>query len=201
VRRVIAAVAVIVCAVVAVVAAGGPADAQQEASAQQQHQGTTPAGPQRLRHGCRRLYSRRAFARYARRAYRWRRIGRHGQRTLWRLGRCQASARSERWARGLRRHLKARRYRRQHPWEWRRSQLSPATRAMLRRLRHCETRGISYPANYRYDGHHDGAYQYSPSTWHRAGGSGLAFQASPAEQDVRTARFFPSHRGEWACSA
>jgi hypothetical protein len=73
---------------------------------------------------------------------------------------------------------------------------------MLARLRGCETRGLSFPANYRFNGVHDGAYQYLPSTWRRTGGQQAeAWMASPAEQDVRTARFFPGHRGEWACQA
>lgn len=92
-------------------------------------------------------------------------------------------------------------YRFMHSWEGQQAMLSPATKAMLARLRGCETRGISYPANYRYQGAHDGAYQYDVATWHQAGGSGRASWASPAEQDVRTARFFPSHRSQWACSA
>lgn len=85
-------------------------------------------------------------------------------------------------------------------WVHAQRRLPGATQAMLRRLRGCETRGLRYPANYRYHGVHDGAYQYLPSTWHRAGGRQAgAHLASPAEQDVRTARFFPAHRGEWAC--
>lgn len=82
-----------------------------------------------------------------------------------------------------------------------RAKLSAATLAMLARLRGCETRGLRFPWNYRYRGAHDGAYQYLPSTWQRAGGDGRANEASPAEQDVRTARFYPSHRSEWACRA
>lgn len=91
-----------------------------------------------------------------------------------------------------------------------RHHLPGAVRAMLRRLRGCETRGIAYPANYRYSGHHHGAYQYTVGTWlrtipylprrlRRFASHGPAHTASPAEQDVRTAYFFPSHRGEWAC--
>jgi hypothetical protein len=86
---------------------------------------------------------------------------------------------------------------------WRRlqRQLSPATKAMLARLRGCETRGLAFPANYRYRGQYRGAYQYTFSTWARAGGHGDPADASAAEQDVRTARFYPSHRGEWGCAA
>lgn len=84
-------------------------------------------------------------------------------------------------------------------WKCKQRILPAETKRMLARLRGCETRGISYPRNYRWDGHHDGAYQYDEATWHQAGGHGVAFKASPAEQDVRTARFFPSHRGQWQC--
>lgn len=95
-------------------------------------------------------------------------------------------------------------------WQIREARLSPEVRAMLARLRGCETRGIPFPANYRYDGHHDGAYQYTVSTWQRAqawypkrvlGWTAAAYDASPAHQDVVTAFFFPAHRAEWACSA
>lgn len=82
---------------------------------------------------------------------------------------------------------------------------------MLATLRGCETRGMAYPANYRYAGAHDGAYQYLLGTWlrtiptlpsrrlRRIATRGRAFTATPAEQDVRTFFFYPSHRGEWAC--
>lgn len=84
---------------------------------------------------------------------------------------------------------------------------------MLARLRGCETRGIAYPANYRYSGEHDGAYQYLTSTFirtidylpskrlRRVAVRGPAYTASPREQDVRTFYYFPGHRSEWACSA
>lgn len=81
------------------------------------------------------------------------------------------------------------------------AKLPAAMKATLRRLRGCETRGIPYPKNYRWKGHHRGAYQYDFATWAEAGGSGDPADAHPREQDVRTARFFPSHRGRWACSA
>jgi hypothetical protein len=86
-------------------------------------------------------------------------------------------------------------------WQRLQAELQPSVKAMLLRLRSCETRGLRFPANYRYAGAHDGAFQYDAATWHQAGGTGRAFQASPAEQNVRTARFFPSHRSQWACSA
>lgn len=89
-------------------------------------------------------------------------------------------------------------------WKHLQWKLSPATKAMLARLRGCETRGIPYPLNYRNAGHHYGAYQYSwgrGSAGERAGFKVRPDRASPAEQDVRTARFFPSHRGEWTCKA
>jgi hypothetical protein len=86
-------------------------------------------------------------------------------------------------------------------WQRLAASLAPETKAMLARLRGCETRGIPFPANYRFTGAHDGAYQYDKATWGQAGGSGRASSASPAEQDVRTARFYPGHRGQWACRA
>lgn len=82
-------------------------------------------------------------------------------------------------------------------WRRERAALSEAALAGLARLRGCETRGMPFPQNYRYDGLYDGAYQYDGRTWHEAGGSGFAHEASPAEQDVRTARFYPSHRSRW----
>jgi hypothetical protein len=72
---------------------------------------------------------------------------------------------------------------------------------MLARLRGCETRGLAFPANYRYAGAHLGAYQYLWSTAQRAGFKRPPNLVTPAEQDVRTASFFPSHRGEWQCQA
>lgn len=85
-------------------------------------------------------------------------------------------------------------------WERLRHELHPATRAMLARLRHCESTG-----NYRAtNGTHWGAYQYSwgrGSAGARAGFRVRPDRASAAEQDVRTARFYPRHRGEWVCRA
>lgn len=102
----------------------------------------------------------------------------------------------------------------EHIWPIRRRELGSWMLARLRNLRGCETRGLRYPANYRIDTHHDGAYQYAVSTWHRAqayyaavtgrrvvGWTGQANWASPAHQDVVTAVFWPSHYGEWACRA
>lgn len=103
---------------------------------------------------------------------------------------------------------------RRHPWQHQRNRIyraRPWLRPTLARLRGCETRGMSYPANYRLNGHHDGAYQYDVRTWgetfaylprrlqRRA--HAPAYAASPAEQDVRTALFYPSHRGRWSCRA
>lgn len=87
-------------------------------------------------------------------------------------------------------------------WRQMQAKLSPDTKAMLARLRGCETRGIAFPHNYRHQGHHFGAYQYTwgaGSAGDRAGFRVRPDQASPAEQDVRTARFYPQHRSEWAC--
>lgn len=83
------------------------------------------------------------------------------------------------------------------PWGHAWSQVSPSIKARLRRLKMCESTG-----NYRaVNGPYNGAYQYHRNTWARAGGTGEAMNASPREQDVRTARFWPSHMSEWACKA
>jgi hypothetical protein len=88
-----------------------------------------------------------------------------------------------------------------HSWACQRRILPHPAVAMLARLRGCETRGIPYPKNYRWKGHHRGAYQYDFATWKQAGGHGDPAEASPAEQDVRTARFYPRHRSQWQCRA
>lgn len=85
-------------------------------------------------------------------------------------------------------------------WVRLRHELTPATRAMLARLGYCESRGDYRASN----GTHWGAYQYAwgpGSAGERAGFRRRPDMASPAEQDVRTARFYPGHRGEWACRA
>lgn len=71
--------------------------------------------------------------------------------------------------------------------------------ATLARLRWCESRGDYHATN----GSHWGGYQYSWG-FHGSAGERAGFKvrpdlASPDEQTVRTARFYPSHRGEWAC--
>ena len=84
-----------------------------------------------------------------------------------------------------------------HYWDFRWHHVDPWLKAALNRLSWCESRH-----NYRaVNGQYTGAYQYSASTWARAGGSGQAMYASPREQDVRTAYFWPSHRSEWECKA
>lgn len=83
------------------------------------------------------------------------------------------------------------------PWGHAWSQVPSGLKARLHRLKMCESTG-----NYRAtNGPYTGAYQYHASTWARAGGSGQAMNAPPREQDVRTARFFPSHASEWECKA
>ena len=97
---------------------------------------------------------------------------------------------------------------REHPWEAKRRKLPVPLKARLARLRWCESTD-----RYHIAGHHHGAYQYLQGTWlrtipslpsrrlRRLATRGPAYTASPAEQDVRTAFFFPSHSGEWACKA
>lgn len=150
---------------------------------------------------CGELYTQADYRSYARKVYDRTTIRRPARQRLRHMRTCQHSAKARTLVRRYTRKLKRERWRRVHYWEWQRSKLSAGTRAMLARLRGCETRGIAYPANYQWKGHHRGAYQYTFSTWARAGGSGDPANASPAEQDVRTAWFYPSHRGEWACSA
>jgi hypothetical protein len=112
-------------------------------------------------------------------------------------------------ARVLRRHRRAA-WARRHPWKHERNRIyraAPGLRDELKRLRACESGG-----RYHIDGHHDGAYQYDYRTWMETLGylprrlraratSAPAYAASPPEQDVRTARFYPSHRGRWQCVA
>jgi hypothetical protein len=146
-------------------------------------------------------FTQKQYKHYAKAVYKRPTISRKARQRLVQMRLCQHSPKARANVKRLTHKLKVQRYHRMHYWEWQRSLLSPGTKAMLARLRGCETRGIAFPSNYHWDGHHDGAYQYDGATWHQAGGTGFAYQASPAEQDVRTAWFYPSHRGQWACSA
>jgi hypothetical protein len=150
---------------------------------------------------CSELFTQAEYRKYAKRVFLRETIKRPARERLERMRTCQHSRKARTNVRTYTKRLKRERWQRTHYWQWQRSLLSPAMKATLRRLRGCETRGIPYPQNYRWKGHHRGAYQYTFSTWARAGGSGDPADASPAEQDVRTAWFFPSHRSEWACSA
>ena len=86
---------------------------------------------------------------------------------------------------------------RHHYWRHERHHLDAGTKGWLARLRFCESTD-----NYRTNtgnGYY-GAYQYGwgpGSAGERAGFRVRPDLASPAEQDVRTARFYPSHAGEW----
>lgn len=86
-------------------------------------------------------------------------------------------------------------------WRHARWLLPDSMKATLARLRFCESRGDYRATN----GSHWGAYQYAwgfkGSAGQRAGFKVRPDLASPDEQDTRTARFFPSHRGEWSCLA
>ena len=83
------------------------------------------------------------------------------------------------------------------PWAYAWSKIDAGLKNTLARVRHCESTN-----NYRIvnSSGHGGAYQYDRSTWQEAGGSGYAQNASPREQDVRTAFFFPSHQSRWKAS-
>lgn len=136
------------------------------------------------------------------------RVTRREKRQLRKFRRC---ARNHRAARRM--------IRRVHWWQrWRGSdrgywrlaaeRLSSTTRAGLANLRGCETRGIPFPSNYRYNGSsgYDGAYQYDGTTW----GEAQSWRATPArhrtarahearkdQQDAVTAAFYPSHASRW----
>lgn len=150
---------------------------------------------------CPKLYTQVEYRHYAKLVLERETISQRSQDRLAHMRICQHSSKATANVSRYIHRLRIQRWRRLHYWDWQRSQLSSVTRGMLVRLRSCETRGIPFPNNYQYDGHHDGAYQYDYATWHEAGGSGYAYQATPAEQDVRTAWFYPSHRGRWQCSA
>lgn len=137
------------------------------------------------------------FRGYARAVYRRTTISKAAVRRLDKLRDCLKP-----WALRYQRKLGRSRFKREHPWEYQRSKIPAWGRAMLERLGGCETRGIPFPKNYQWNGHHHGRYQYDGATWKEAGGqTDFAYQASPAQQDVITFRFYPSHRSRWACSA
>ena len=84
-----------------------------------------------------------------------------------------------------------------HIWAYRWHHIDSRLKLALARLRFCESRN-----NYRaVNGQYTGGYQYGPNAAARAGFRGAAMYASPREQDVRTAWFFPAHAGEWECRA
>lgn len=147
------------------------------------------------------LASQSDFRSYARAVYRRDTIRKRALRKLDTMRSCASSRKAAKNMLRYQRRQGVLRARRLDPWGYLQDQIPAWGKAMLARLRGCETRGIPFPKNYRWDGHHKGAYQYTISTWARAGGSGNPAYASPAEQDVRTFRFYPSHRGEWACRA
>lgn len=87
-----------------------------------------------------------------------------------------------------------------HGKYWKRQQhkIPAAMKGTLYRLRMCESGG-NYAIN-TGNGFY-GAYQYVPSTWFSIGGTTMPHLASPAEQDVRTARFYPGNESQWpVCS-
>ena len=77
--------------------------------------------------------------------------------------------------------------------------VTAATGDVWARLRACESGG-SYTRN-SGNGYY-GAYQFSASTWHGLGYSGLPFQADPATQDQAAQKLLArSGWGQWpACS-
>lgn len=175
--------------------------------------GATAPGEAVNRNNCQRLFTKSEFYTYADQVYRRKTISRKAKRYVEQRITCQQTAEAQAWANRKQHHFKHLRWVRLHPWQHKRRNLSATIRARLSNLRGCETRGIPYPQNYRYDGHHDGAYQYDHATWQEAqdyfaarkgsipSRTTYAYQAIPAHQDVVTAAFFPGHTSRWACSA
>lgn len=129
-----------------------------------------------------------------RKVYAKKRITKHDHAWIYEARKC---LRHQKPAIRYQRKIGLRRQARLDPWgaAWR--AVDPGLKARLARLRYCESTN-----NYRAtNGQYTGAYQYAASTWARAGGSGQAMNAPPREQDVRTARFWPTHMGEWQCKA
>lgn len=57
----------------------------------------------------------------------------------------------------------------------------------LKQLRGCETRGLKGRARWRYNGVHQGAYQFAPSTWAATGSPWAGAHLAPrVEQSYRT---------------
>ena len=146
---------------------------------------------------CGQRFDRADFHRAAKKVHRDSHRTRPERRRLHRVVSCQAAPRKS----GPILRMHARRYRRawrsRYRWVigWR--HVDPALKRRLYVLRECES-----THNYRaVNGSYSGAYQYHPDTWARAGGHGYPADAPPREQDVRTAWFWPSHVGEWACRA
>lgn len=173
------------------------------------HNPTQPGVPEiKPLPGCSKAYTLSQFHRTARKIYRSRsKPSGFEIRTIRRVARCQHSVKSQRLAQRHRRRYAGAQARRYY-WQWKQAAIPAWIRGTLRRLRGCETRGIPYPQNYRNNGHHFGAYQYAIETWGRAqryAGVPVSRRtwsphvASPAHQDVVTAKFFFPHRGEWQC--
>lgn len=134
------------------------------------------------------------FRSLVRKIYAQKKISAADHEALYQARRC---LKHQKRALAYQRKYSAKRRERLDPWGYRWSLVDPALKARLHRLKMCESTG-----NYRaVNGPYTGAYQYHRSTWARAGGSGEAMDAPPREQDTRTAWFFPSHAGEWACKA
>jgi hypothetical protein len=100
-------------------------------------------------------------------------------------------------------HMTCREHRRHwkehHLWEYRWHHVDSGLKGVLFRLGWCESRNDYHATN----GSHWGRFQYS---WGGTGSAGwrAGFRvrpdlAAPAEQNVRTAKFWPAHRSEWQC--
>lgn len=139
--------------------------------------------------GCPKAYSRATFHRTARRSLRTFPYTAHERRTLGRVIRCQAYAKS---VPIVRHHLRLYKhgYRRRFRFhiEW--AKVAQAVKDRLAAIASCESggnpRAISPGGKYR------GKYQFDYGTWGTVGGSGDPAAAPEREQDARAARLYRS---------
>lgn len=86
------------------------------------------------------------------------------------------------------RQIKKTSWNRWHKWDVRYKKLSPTIKNHLRRIRGCETRGMSQPYRANTGNGFYGAYQWMYGSWRSlVGGKKRPDLATPREQDVRTA--------------
>lgn len=147
---------------------------------------------------CPHTYRAKEYKSYVGAVYKRPKISEQARDRLRRMEICLKTPEVTKKGKTFRRHVaKDREIRLRDPWgeAWR--LVDPGLKARLARLRHCESTNDYRASN----GSHWGAYQYDDATWRETGGSGRAWDAPPREQDVRTAKFWPSHQSRWACTA